>query len=652
MPRTAAPSYAKAATAPAANQTRSAVLYEIGPGDKLMIKFFQREELSGEFRVRADGNISLPLIGVLNASGRTPVELEGVISRKFFEITTHNAFPVVDVVERRPFFVTGDVNRAGTYPYVPRMTVVHAVAIAGGIYRLPQAASQVIDITREQWKLRSALADAALYLAKRERLRAQLNRDQSVVYPGRIAELVGKEQADRIARTQRRLFTQAQQWEKTQHEFLSNAVKLADEEIAALRTRLKSIDDTLTVHGDDLGMTKKLFKRGLARRNNLYEKKYAISNLKTLRANVLAEIKRAELKHNEAVKNLAEFWPNEERRLAAELDDVEADYQRSIRNIDASRHILGQTMQATLSAEQAALAGPVIKYAILRSNDGKVSRIEADELTRLLPGDVLKVTLTAPLLGGSSIIQAGLADRAATDPPTRPLSKTEAESEAAPDRSPKNARLNGDTTLVDHLLELKELVREQADRLKDVSSTQRRLSEEAKQWRRRYQEAIETHEREAGIAPDQGAARMPVSLPARLPSQIPDPAAIRQGATPTRSSKKTSDGIGDAIRLPTRMPVERVPAEQVRLPSKAPVFVKVASPKRTRASDMQGELKRIGCYGGQLDGHWGPLSRDALRRFAHATKRQLNSLEPNDENIRLLRSTGRTVCSTRRLALR
>src|SRR6056297_3499744 len=50
-------------------------IYEIGAGDKLRIKFFQREELSGEFRVRADGNISLPLIGALSVHGRTPVEL-------------------------------------------------------------------------------------------------------------------------------------------------------------------------------------------------------------------------------------------------------------------------------------------------------------------------------------------------------------------------------------------------------------------------------------------------------------------------------------------------------------------------------------------------------------------------------------------------
>ena len=230
-PSVAASAEPSAPVKPAIAEIRKPGAYEIGPGDKLMIKFFQRDELSGEFRVRADGMITLPLIGSFSVSGHTPSELEQVIAAKFFEMTQSSAHAVVDVLERRPFFVAGDVNRPGTFQYFPRMTVLHAVALAGGLYRLPQAPSQILDVTREHWRLRSAKADAAVTLAKRERLKALLNRQDQAEFPELISELVGEDQGERIISTQRRLFEQARRWRNDQKDYLKSAVQLAEVEI-------------------------------------------------------------------------------------------------------------------------------------------------------------------------------------------------------------------------------------------------------------------------------------------------------------------------------------------------------------------------------------------------------------------------------------
>ena len=124
----------KAANAPAKPAT-AVPSYVFGPGDRLKVAFYERSDLSGEFWVRADGRISLPVIGTILVEGKDATELETDIAAAFFAATKRSAYVNVEVVERRPFYVVGFVNKPGAYPYVPGMTVVHALAIAGGVYR-------------------------------------------------------------------------------------------------------------------------------------------------------------------------------------------------------------------------------------------------------------------------------------------------------------------------------------------------------------------------------------------------------------------------------------------------------------------------------------------------------------------------------------
>jgi polysaccharide export outer membrane protein len=107
--------------------------YHLGPGDRVRIITFGGEELTGEFRVNDSGDIALPLVGTVHAAGLTPHELEAATAERLRSSRLFRDPSVsAEVVSYRPIFVLGEVTKPGQFPYQPGMTVLSAVAIAGG----------------------------------------------------------------------------------------------------------------------------------------------------------------------------------------------------------------------------------------------------------------------------------------------------------------------------------------------------------------------------------------------------------------------------------------------------------------------------------------------------------------------------------------
>lgn len=116
--------------------------YTLGPGDLIRLTTFRHPDLSGEFQLDGEGNLTMPLVGEVFANGRTARQLEREV-----EIALTSGDYLVDpqvsieVLNHRPFYIVGEVRAPGSYPYVNGMTVVNAVALAGGFsYRADQGA--------------------------------------------------------------------------------------------------------------------------------------------------------------------------------------------------------------------------------------------------------------------------------------------------------------------------------------------------------------------------------------------------------------------------------------------------------------------------------------------------------------------------------
>ena len=106
--------------------------YILDAGDKVRVLVFDEDDLSGEHEVSANGFISIPLIGEVKAAGLGERGLEAAIISKLADGFLVNPRVSVQVLNYRPFYVMGEVNNPGSYPYVSGMTVLNAVAMGGG----------------------------------------------------------------------------------------------------------------------------------------------------------------------------------------------------------------------------------------------------------------------------------------------------------------------------------------------------------------------------------------------------------------------------------------------------------------------------------------------------------------------------------------
>lgn len=109
--------------------------YRLGAGDRVRVTVFGEPEMTGEFAVDGSGGLAMPLIGYVGASGRTAAQLERRLRDKLHPDYLRDPSVTVEVVAYRPFYIVGEVNKPGSYPYVSSMTVLNAVALAGGFTR-------------------------------------------------------------------------------------------------------------------------------------------------------------------------------------------------------------------------------------------------------------------------------------------------------------------------------------------------------------------------------------------------------------------------------------------------------------------------------------------------------------------------------------
>ncbi len=120
--------------------------YRLGPGDQVRVTVFGQEDLSGKFEVSTTGTIALPLIGEVAVRNFSLRETETAIISALKPDYLKNPRVAVEVLNYRPFYIIGEVNDPGSYPYVSAMRVLTAIALAGGYtYR---ARKDEIYITR------------------------------------------------------------------------------------------------------------------------------------------------------------------------------------------------------------------------------------------------------------------------------------------------------------------------------------------------------------------------------------------------------------------------------------------------------------------------------------------------------------------------
>jgi polysaccharide biosynthesis/export protein len=129
---TSAPVKSETSSKPATPPTVDAD-YKIGPQDLIRIDVWKEPDISRTIPVRPDGKISLPLLNDVQASGLTAMQLASSLHESLSKYLNNPQVTVtVTEINSRRVYITGEVNRAGAIPLLPNMTVLQALASAGG----------------------------------------------------------------------------------------------------------------------------------------------------------------------------------------------------------------------------------------------------------------------------------------------------------------------------------------------------------------------------------------------------------------------------------------------------------------------------------------------------------------------------------------
>lgn len=138
QPQPVVPTPAQLAAPPqaSASPVRAPVInddnYRLGAGDKLKITVYGEQDLSGEFLVSANGRVQFPLLGEVPAVQLTAQEFAKAMTAELGAKYLRNPKVSIEILNYRPFYIIGEVNKPGGYPYESGLSLQGAVALAGG----------------------------------------------------------------------------------------------------------------------------------------------------------------------------------------------------------------------------------------------------------------------------------------------------------------------------------------------------------------------------------------------------------------------------------------------------------------------------------------------------------------------------------------
>ena len=346
--------------------------YRLGPQDRLRIHVYEWPALTGEYAVGATGFVALPLIGEVKAAGAVPADLAATIADKL-RVRSRLAQPpetVVDVIQYRPFYIVGGVDRPGEYNYRPDMMVLNAVSIAGGYYR-PERGTDwgpQRDVITSVGEVR--MADLRRLELKAREMRAQAEAEDLEEMPPAGPDVA--EQLKPYLEEERRVFIARREAHLNQIKFLEEGISLGEREIQSLTAQIESAQVQYDSAARELNDIPQQVSRGISQATRLLPTRQQMN----LNASQIREL-------------------IDERKSTAMTDIQTA--QSQLKEVE-ERAAAANLMIAGANSEPIAAEDSIthpdavqVQYRIVRETDGRSQEIEATETTRVHPGDIIKV---------------------------------------------------------------------------------------------------------------------------------------------------------------------------------------------------------------------------------------------------------------------
>lgn len=235
--------------------------YRVGPGDRLLVSVYDRPALSGVVEVRDDGSLPLHLLGEVNVDGLTLSEIEARIVDHAADRFSGQISVLVGIDAYRPIYVLGAVEAPGPYPFRPGLTVIKAIAQAGGHERQDEEADEPNVVDGARRRVLMAQSELAVAEAELSAIEAELAR---LTGGGEVPETGTGDEHSRLIQLRRDLLARSIEGSERQ-------IQLATEEAELYTKRRELIARQLSNTQTQLERIEDLVSRGLARREQFLD---------------------------------------------------------------------------------------------------------------------------------------------------------------------------------------------------------------------------------------------------------------------------------------------------------------------------------------------------------------------------------------------
>ena len=221
--------------------------YRLGPGDELDLSVFDHPELSASKKIiQADGSISIPRIGRVSASNIGISALKNIIEEKLMNILgISNPSVSIEITRYRQFYVAGYVANPGSYEYVPDITALQAISLAGGLFRLSaDNLGSFLELARVRERLAQYREQIAISLVRRERFLAERD-DTKIAIPEEINSFIGPDRKQSLVNRESDLIEKRRNAYLGELSILTDLGEELDKEISALKAQRSAKEEQL-----------------------------------------------------------------------------------------------------------------------------------------------------------------------------------------------------------------------------------------------------------------------------------------------------------------------------------------------------------------------------------------------------------------------
>jgi exopolysaccharide production protein ExoF len=378
--------------------------YRLGPQDKLNIRVAEWQTVDGTFRdwsalngdysVGPSGTLSVPFVGEMQAAGKTTSEVAAAIG---LALQRKLALPdkpeaSVEMAQFRPFYISGEVQNPGQFPYVPDLTVLKAVSIAGGIRRSADYGPQLgKDLVTAKGNFDIYDDQRVRLLVKRARIDADLAGKESFDVP---KEVENDPRVQAIVADEMQILTSDQKALKLKLDALDDLKGVLQSEIESLQKKITNQQKQVELAQQQAASIGPLAQKGLIANARLLSSQQSVADLQGKILDYETAILTAKQSISKATQDAIDARNTLSSNLAASRQQVEADLNEAALRVGMQKGLIAQASDpATMAAMTSGSEEPTLLYALVRVADGKTSEIDAKEDTPVLPGDVIKVKL-------------------------------------------------------------------------------------------------------------------------------------------------------------------------------------------------------------------------------------------------------------------